>query len=293
MTALRWLGLLLAAGSLSAQVDGFGKEQLLKYTRDNPFGRFEDGRPKVPQDMIDVLRNASSEMLWGPLRNLGFHHQWSGGWQIVHPEKKLIGRAVTASFLPVRPDLQRILDKDADIRNVARSQSQRVIDTLRPGDVLVVDLFGKVEGGAFAGDNLATAIHGATGQGFVVDGGIRDLDGIHDLGIPVYVRGFHVLPIQDVILTGINVPVRIGSTTVMPGDLVVGDREGLTFVPPQVVEQVANQARITELHDIWTKAKLATGKYRASELYPSPSDEALKKEYMEWLEARKRELGLE
>ena len=79
----------------------------------------------------------------------------------------------------------------------------------------------------------------------------------------------------------------------MPGDLVVGDREGLTFVPPQVVEQVANQARITELHDIWTKAKLATGKYRASELYPSPSDEALKKEYTEWLEARKRELGLE
>lgn len=293
MTALRWLGFFLVAASLPAQFEGFGKQELLKYTRDNPFDRFEDGRPKIPQDLIDVLRGASSEMLWGPLRSAGFHHQWSGGWEIVRPEKKLIGRAVTASFLPVRPDLQEILDNGAAERNVALSQSQRVIDTLRPGDVLVVDLFGKVEGGAFAGDNLATAIHAATGQGFVIDGGIRDLDGIHPLNVPVYVRGFHVLPIQDVILAGINVPVRIGETTVMPGDLVVGDREGLTFIPPQLVKQVANAAQITELHDIWTKAKLATGKYRASELYPRPSDEALQREYLDWLEAKKRELGLE
>ena len=94
-------------------------------------------------------------------------------------------------------------------------------------------------------------------------------------------------------LTGINVPVRIGTTTVMPGDLVVGDREGLTFVPPSLVESAVKQAKLTELHDIWTKGKLATGRYKASELYPSPTNEALKQEYEEWLAAQKRSLGLE
>ena len=168
-----------------------------------------------------------------------------------------------------------------------------MIDALQPGDVLVVDLFGKIEGGTFAGDNLATAIHAATGQGFVIDGAIRDLDGIHPLNIPIYVRGFHVSALRDVMLMGLNVPVRIGRSTVMPGDIVVGDREGVTFVPPHLVRAVVKQAKVTELHDIWTKGKLATGKYKASELYPSPQDDALKKEYAEWLAQKKRELGLE
>ncbi len=280
-------------GALHAQVDGFGKAELVKYTRANPFARFEDGRPNVPQGLIDGLRTASSEMLWGPLRRAGFEHQWAGGWQIVHPEAKLLGRAVTAVFMPVRPDLDEVIEEDAKAMGLGANNNQRVIDILRPGDVLVVDLFGKIDGGTFAGDNLATAIHAATGQGFVIDGAIRDLDGIHPLGIPVYVRGFHVSAIRDVMLMGINVPVRIGNTTVMPGDLVVGDREGLTFVPPHLVEDCVRQAKITELHDVWTKGKLATGKFKASELYPSPKDQALLREYKVWLAERMRELGIE
>ncbi len=293
MPILRLMALLAVAAPVFAQVDGFGRDHLVKYTRNNPFDRLGDGRPNVPQRLIDALGKASSEMLWGPLRRAGFEHQWSGGWEIVHPEKKLIGRAVTAQFMPVRPDLDEIIEEDAENRGLGRNDNQRVIDILRPGDVLVVDLFGKIEGGTFAGDNLATAIHAATGNGFVIDGAVRDLDGIHPIGIPIYVRGFHVSAIADVMLMGINVPVRIGETTVMPGDLVVGDREGLTFVPPQVVEEAAKQAKITELHDVWTKGKLATGRYKASELYPSPRDEALRKEYSEWLAAKKRELGLD
>ena len=284
---------LAITGTLFAQVDGFGKEQRVKYTQNNPFGRFEDGRPKIPQSLIDSLRSASSEMLWGPLRRAGFEHQWSGGWQIVHPERKLLGRAVTALFMPVRPDLDEIIEEDAAAKGLGANDNQRVIDLLEPGDVLVVDMFGKIEGGTFAGDNLATAIHAATGQGFVIDGAIRDLDGVHALDIPVYVRGFHVSAMRDVMLMGINVPVRIGTTTVMPGDLVVGDREGLTFVPPHLVESAVKEAKITELHDVWTKGKLATGKYRASELYPSPKDAALKKEYANWLAEKKLELGIE
>ena len=276
-----------------AQLEGFGKEELIKYTAKNPFERFDDGRPKVPEKFIDMLRGSSSEMLWGPLRSAGYHHQWSGGWQIVHPEKKLVGRVVTAVFMPIRDDVNEIIEADAKAKGLGRNNNQRVIDTLQPGDVLVVDMFGKVEGGTFAGDNLAAAIHGATGNGFIIDGGVRDLDGIYPQGFPVYVRGFHVSAIQDVMLMGINVPIRIGETTVMPGDIVVGDREGLTFIPPHVVQEAAERSKITELHDIWTKGKLSTGKWKASELYPRPSDPKLIEEYETWLAKEKKKLGIE
>lgn len=287
------LALLLLALPCWAQVDGFGKEELIKYTAKNPFERFPDGRPKIPEKYIEMLRGASSEMLWGPLRGAGFEHQWAGDWQIVHPEKKLIGRVVTAVFMPVRPDIDEVIEADAKQRGLGRNDNQRVIDTLQPGDVLVVDMFGKVEDGTFAGDNLAAAIHGASGNGFVIDGGVRDLDGIYPQGFPVYVRGFHVSAIKDVMLMGINVPIRIGRTTVMPGDLVVGDREGLTFIPPHVVQEAAERAKVTELHDIWTKGKLATGKWKASELYPRPSDPKLIEEYEQWLAKEKKKLGIE
>jgi regulator of RNase E activity RraA len=285
------LTLLLASTPTWAQLDGFSKDQLIKYTAKNPFERFEDGRPKVPQKYIDGLKSASSEMLWGPLRGAEYANQWSGGWQIVRPEMKLIGRVVTAQFMPVRPDVNEIIEADNNPdKNV--SNNQRVINALQPGDVLVVDLFGKIEQGTFAGDNLTASIFAATGNGFVVDGAVRDLDGIYPQEVPVYVRGFHVSAIGNVMLTGINVPIRIGETTVMPGDLVVGDREGLTFVPPHLVEDVYNAAKLTELHDIWTKAKFATGKYKSSELYPRPKDPALIQEYETWLAGKKKELGI-
>ena len=287
------IALLLTALPVWAQLDGFSKEQLLKYTAKNPFDRFPDGRPKIPQKYIDALNTASSEMLWGPMRGAGFHNQWDGGWQIVRPEKKLIGRAFTAQFMPVRPDVNDIIEGDNNSGDKKVSNNQRVINMLQPGDVLIVDLFGKIEQGTFAGDNLTASIHAATGNGFVIDGGVRDLDGIYPQNVPVYVRGFHVSALGNVMLTGINVPIRVGNSTVMPGDLVVGDREGLTFVPPHVVEEVAKKAKQTELHDIWTKGKFATGKYKSSELYPRPKDPALQKEYADWLAAKLKELGLD
>ncbi len=276
-----------------AQLEGFGKEELIKYTAQNPFERFPDGRPKAPDKYIEMLKGSSSEMLWGPLRNAGLEHQWAGGWQIVHPEQKLVGRVFTAVFMPIRSDVNDIIEADAKERGLGKNNNQRVIDALQLGDVLVVDMFGKIEGGTFAGDNLAAAIHGATGNGFVIDGGVRDLDGIHPQNFPVYVRGFHVSAIKDVMLMGINVPIRIGQTTVMPGDIVVGDREGLTFIPPHLVQKAAEASKLTELHDIWTKGKLSTGKWKASELYPRPSDPKLIAEYEEWLAKEKKKLGIE
>jgi regulator of RNase E activity RraA len=274
--------------SLDAQVFTFTREQMLQYTAKNPFERFDDGRPKVPDHLLEKVRDLAAEDIWGVLPGAGYQNQWEGGWQLLHPGKKLAGRAVTAQFMPARPDVMDIAEAEAKKRGGGRNANQRVIDMLQPGDVIVVDLFGKVEGGTFVGDNLATAVYAATKTGMVIDGSIRDLEGIFELPMAAYFRNAHPSAIRGVMLTGVNVPVRIGNTTVMPGDVVFGDREGVYFIPPHLVEQVVTRAQTTKIHDEWTKAKFMTGKYKASELYPSPSDPALRKEYEVYL---KQKLG--
>ena len=290
---LPFLVLALLSVQSYGQLSGFSKEDLIKYTKDVPFERFEDGRPKVPDRYIEALQNSSSEMVYGPLRRAGFENQWVDGWKLLQPDKKLVGRVFTAQFMPTRKDVNDIIEADALGDGKKISNNQRVINQLQPGDVLVVDLFGKIENGTFVGDNLAAAVYAASGNGFVIDGAIRDLNGILPQGMPGYVRGNHVSALADVMLTGINVPVRIGNTTVMPGDVVLGDQEGLTFIPASVVAEVARRSKLTELHDVWTKMKFATGKYQSSDLYPKPSDPKLLKEFEDWRDAELAKLGME
>jgi len=162
---------------------------------------------------------------------------------------------------------------------------------LQPGDVLVVDLFDKGDGGTIVGDNLFYYImKAAKGAGLVVDGAVRDLDGISTMDMPAYFRRTHPSPIGNVILTGINIPVRIGNVTVMPGDLVFGDSEGIYFIPPALVQQVVDNADVIHIHDEWTRMKFDEGKYKSSEIYGTPKDPALKKEYEEYLKKRLEEI---
>jgi 4-hydroxy-4-methyl-2-oxoglutarate aldolase len=281
------LAVIFAATS-AAQVFTFTRDQMVKYTSKNPFDRFEDGRPKVPDNLLEKCKGLSVEEVFAVLPGANFRNQYEGNWRILHPNRKLIGRAVTAQFMPLRPDVADVSEADAKAKGLGRNSNQRVIDMLQPGDVLVVDLFGKVENGTFVGDNLATAIFAATKTGLVVDGSIRDLEGIYPIEMAAYFRGVHPSAIGNVMLTGVNIPVRIGNATVMPGDVVFGDREGLYFIPPHLVEDILKKADVTHIHDEWTKNKFLTGKYKSSELYPTPSDPALKKEYEEYL---KQKLG--
>ena len=256
---------------------------MLEYTDKNPFPRFEDGRPKVPDELLEKCKGLSAEEVWAVLPGEKFRNQYEGNWQILHPDRKLVGRAVTAQFMPYRPDVGDVAEERAHTKGLGQNGNQRVIDMLQPNDVLVVDLFGKIEDGTVVGDNLATAIYAATRTGLVVDGAVRDLEGIYPIDMSLYFRGAHPTPIRNVMLTGVNVPVRIGNATVMPGDVVFGDREGVYFIPPQLVKKVLDQADVTHIHDEWTKMKLKTGKYKSSEIYSSPTDPALKKEYEEYL----------
>ena len=166
-----------------------------------------------------------------------------------------------------------------------------MIDMLQPGDVLVVDLYGKKEGGTIVGDNLFYYIMKATkGGGLVVDGAIRDLEGIREIEMPAYFRSVHPSAIGGATVAAVNVPVRIGDVTVMPGDVAIGDPEGVTFVPPQLIEGIVDRADTIHVHDEWTKKKFDEGKYKSTDIYGSPHDPALIKEYQDYLAKRLEEI---
>lgn len=285
------LATLLVSTLAHAQLFTLTREQLVEYTVQNPFERLPDGRPKVPDSLIERARGLSAEEILAVLPGKGFRNQYADGFQVLHPGTKLVGRAFTVQFMPVRPDLEEVLTASAKKAGIARLNNQYAIDMLQPGDVLVVDLFGKKEGGTIVGDNLFYYVMKATnGGGLVVDGAIRDLEGIAQIPMPAYFRHAHPTAIGNVMLTGINIPVRIGEVTVMPGDLVVGDREGVYFVPPALVTAVVDQADITHVHDEWTRKKFDEGKYKSSEIYGSPRDPELRKEYEAYLKKRLEEI---
>ena len=291
LAAALGLTTVLAASLAHAQLYTFTKEQLLAYTAQNTFDRFEDGRPKVPDALIERAKTLSSEEILAVLPGKGYRNQSVDGFQVLHPGTKMVGRAFTVQFMPVRPDLEGVITARAKAAGMARLNNQTAIDMLQPGDVLVVDLFGLKEGGTIVGDNLFYYIMRTTKTGgLVVDGAIRDLEGIQRMDMPAYFRDAHPTAIGNVMLTGINVPVRIGQATVMPGDLVFGDAEGVYFIPPALVQKVVDNADEIHVHDEWTRKKFDEGKYKSSDIYGSPKDPELKKEYEEYLKKRLEEL---
>ncbi len=284
---------LAVCAAAPAQVFSLTREQMLTYTAKWQGDRFEDGRPKMDEKSMKKMDGLSAEEIWAVLPGEGYRNQYEGDFRILHPEKKLIGRAFTVQFMPARPDVKGPNEDDAHKKGLRDNGNQRALDMLQEGDVLVADIFGKIEGGTLVGDNLATYINAVTHKGFVVDGGIRDLDGIFPLDMGVYYRGVHPSAIsQELMITGINVPIRIGQATVMPGDVVFGDREGVYFVPPHLVQKILTTADTTHIHDEWTQDKFLheTSKYKSSDVYGSPRDPKLRAEYQEYLKKKLEEL---
>ncbi len=283
--------LLVTATLVDAQLFKLTREQLVEITAENPFDRFPDGRPKIPDALLEQAKGLSAEDVWAVLPGKNYRNQWADGFALLHPGTKMAGRAFTAQFMPTRPDIMGALTANATKAGITSYTHQYAIDQLQPGDVFVADVFGKGAEGTIVGDNLFYYVHKATkGGGLVVDGSIRDLEGLSDIPMPAYYRHAHPTPIREVMLTGINVPIRIGEATVNPGDLVFGDREGVYFIPPSLVQGILDRADETHIHDEWTKRKFDEGKYKSQEIYGSPRDPALKKEYEAYLAKKLAEL---
>ena len=151
------------------------KEDIIQLTSRWEGERLPDGRPKVSDEDLNELRKLTLEEIWAPLYNAGYLNQFEEKLYRLHDDRKLVGRAVTASFLPARPDLEETVKAIGAEEGRKGTCNQWVIDSLTEGDVVVADMYDKIYEGTFVGGNLSTAIRNRTKTGgAVVWGGIRD-----------------------------------------------------------------------------------------------------------------------
>jgi regulator of RNase E activity RraA len=248
--------------------------------------RDRNGRPLVDAGIIKRMEKVTSEEAWGTLRRNGYHHNFAGDFHILHPERTLVGRAVTCRFVPTRPDLNNAIERTGESDDRVGGQNSWVIDELVEDDVIVVDLFGKIFDGTFAGDNLSTAIRVRTKRGMVIDGGLRDTQRIYEMdGFNAFIRGMDPSAINDVSMPDINGIIRIGVATCLPGDVVLGTMEGVVFIPPHLAEEVVVSSENVRLRDEFGQQRIAEGVYTAGEVDRVYSEE-MERDYNQWVTNR-------
>ncbi len=267
-------------------------EELIYYTSEWEGERFEDGRPKVPQDIIDRMKKVSIEEAWGVLRSKGYMNQFEGNWEILHEDEPVVGRALTAQYMPRRPELMdRLTQKGHDAGRIGAMNSWP-IDALRQGDVYVADGFGKVIDGTLIGDNLGNAIYANSGNGVVFDAGSRDMEGLSEIeGFNAFVRGFDPSYLMESMLMGINVPIRIGRATVFPGDVVLAKKTGVLFIPAHLAEEVVVRSEFIMLRDLFGHEMLQKGVYTPGQIDGRWTDE-IKADFLRWVENNPGELPM-
>lgn len=268
-------------------------EELIEYTPDWDGERFPDGRPKVPDAILERMRHVSITQAWGIVRGSGYHHQYEGGFQCTHPGQTLVGRALTAMYMPRRPAMREVMEKKGAAQGCIGDQISWPIDLLVPGDVYVADMYGKIDEGPIIGDNLATSIYANSGNGVVFDGSVRDLEGIEEIPhFNCFVRGWHPsFASPTIMLLGVNTAVRIGQATVMPGDVVLGKREGVVFIPPHLAENVVKTSELISLRDMFGKQRLQEGQYTPGQIDDRWTDE-IEADFSGWLEDHIDELPI-
>ncbi len=259
-------------------------ESIIQITPQWKGDRSPDGRPRVPDDIIRRMERVQTEEAWAVLRTHGYDRQFEGGWCNLHPDRTLVGRAVTATFVPHRPDLHDcLMAYGHETEGRIGEMNSWVIETLVKDDVIVVDLNGKVYEGTYSGANLSTAIATRTGRGQVINGGIRDAEQI--LRIPsfcTFCRGMDPTPIRHLTMTGLNTPCRIGAATCMPGDIVLGTYTGLIFIPPHLAEEVVLHSERTRLREAFSHQRLREGIYTSSQM-DTKWTPAIDEDFADWV----------
>jgi 4-hydroxy-4-methyl-2-oxoglutarate aldolase len=279
------LAALLAPLPLHAQTIAPSPDEVIALTSEWKGERFADGRPKVPDAVLERMKNVNLEEAWSVLRGKGFEWQYEGRWRHVHLDETatMVGRALTATFVPKRPDLDEALTEKGHAEGRIGGRNSWPIDMLQPGDVYVADAFGSYEGGPIIGGNLSTAIYKNSQNGVVFDGSVRDIAQMETiLGFKGWVRDWHPSYNYDNMLVEINRPCRIGAAICLPGDVVLAKREGVMFIPPQLAEQVCKTAELVQLRDMFGFQRIKEGVYTPGQIDQRWSD-AMEKDFSKWL----------
>ena len=280
-TVLPLLISLCHQGALFAQT--IPKDELVFLTSEWKGDRFADGRPKIADALVQRAKKIGLDDAWTVLKNEGYTNQFEGGWKTVN-DVPVVGRAVTAQFMPSRPDVEKAI-KERGISQQGRKGNTNAwpIETLKKGDVYVADGFGKIGGGTLMGATLGNAIFSKTGNGVVFNGAARDLQELQNIsGFNAFVRDFHPSFLESMVLTGLNTPIRIGNAIALPGDLVIAQREGVLFVPAHLAEQVISTCEFVLRKDQFGFETVKSGRYTTGQIDSQWTDD-IKADFLNWL----------
>src|SRR3954465_5992566 len=249
--------------------------------------RFADGRPKTSDRFLERLKNVSIEEAWGYLRNKGYQNQYEGDWMVIRPDSAMVGRVVTAQYMPLRPDYNKMITDKGKTEGRIGATNSWPIDVLQNGDVYVADSYGKIVDGTLIGDNLGNAIYAKSHTGVIFYGSVRDIEGLEEIkGFNGWVKGYDPSYIQQMMLAGINVPIRIGRATVLPGDVVLAKKGGVVFIPAHYLEDLVLNSEFVELRDAFGHQRLREGKYTPGQIDQQWTEE-IKKDFLQWLDTQK------
>ena len=286
--AVSLLACILACPAVRAQAIAGSPEYIIALTSQWQGERFPDGRPKVSDDLLERLKHVTIEECWAELMKLGYQNQYEGDWMLVHDTEDAVmtGRAVTAQFMPLRPDLEdEVIEqgkKEGRMWEQKRTVSW-VINSLVEGDVYVADAYNKEFLGTVVGSNLGNGVFNATGNGIIAYGHIRDIERLRKIpGFNAWIKGYDPSYMRQTILTNYNVPIRIGNATVLPGDAVLAKPGAVLFIPAHLVEHIVLTSEFTRLTDEFGEEMIKTGVYTAGEIDSAWSEE-MNKRFVKWV----------
>jgi len=245
-------------------------------------------RPRVTDEQLARLKKVPIEAVWAAIQGKGYKQCFATDFRLTQPGTKLVGRALTMRYMPVRPDLVDAVQELGKEGDWFYQYNIRAGEDTRPGDVLVVELGGMVDRATFMGDVTGLGIKSRGGVGVVIDGGLRDLNEFLPWkSFPVYYTGSHASAMADQVGVEWNAPVRIKTVTVLPGDVVIGDESGVLFFPPQLADEAIKAAEDTVYIEDFKREMISDTKYRARDIYPVLSPE-LEKVFEEWKKTHPR-----
>ena len=275
-----------------AQQVSLSPDQLKALTPEWKGERFPDGRPKVSDRMLERLKKVHLEEAWGILRNKGYQNQFEGDWMVQHPDSVMTGRVVTAQYLPMRPDFDKLIKETGKTEKRIGATNSWPIDVLKEGDIYVADSYGKIADGTLIGDNLGNAIYAKSKRGVIFYGSVRDVEGLDEInGFNSWTKGNDPSYIQQMMLAGINVPIRIGRATVLPGDAVLAKKYGVVFIPSHLLDSVVLQAEFISLRDQFGHQRLREGKYTPGQIDTQWTEE-IKKDFLHWIDENSSKLPM-
>lgn len=282
---------LLFTGTGFAQSQLTPEDQVVFYTLEWEGERDQYGRPIVSDEILERMKYVGLEEAWGTIRSADYYNKFEGNWEVLYPQEVMVGRALTATYMPKSPELDERMHEVGREKGLSGGMNQYPIYMLEQGDVYVADGFGKIIDGTLIGDNLAQGIYSASGNGPILFGGARDMGGVKDIeGFNTWVKGWDPSYIQEMTLMNINAPTRIGRAIVLPGDVVLATETGVLFIPPHLAERVLLSSEVSRLVNTFRKQRISEGVYTLNETYGREWTDEMNEDFYGWVDSNQQRM---